>query len=70
MLHFILGLYRIVVVDEFAKVLWKGPIDRKYIVSLLYHNEHFDGLKSIPLYFKHKKFCIGMYKRLRLTSYF
>ena len=50
------------VIDEFAKVIWKGPMDRKYIVPILYDNEHFDGLKSIAGYFKHKKFCIGLSK--------
>ena len=62
----LLGLYRIAVVDDFAKVIWKGPMDRKYNVSLLYKDEHFDGLKSIALYFKHKKFCIGLEVYLKI----
>ena len=53
-------MYRIVVLDDISKVLWKGPMDRKYIVPLLYTGNHFEGLKNIAAYFKHKKFCIGL----------
>lgn len=52
-------MYRIVVIDGFAKVLWKGPMDRRYKISILFEDNHFHALKSIALYFKHKKFCIG-----------
>lgn len=67
-IRIILGLYRIVVVDEFANVIWKGPMDRRYNVSLIYNNEHFDGLKSIAGYFKHKKYCIGWFIHVSVLS--
>ena len=54
------GLYRIVVIDDIAKVLWKGHMDRKFIVALLYTDNHFDVLKNIAAYFRHKKFCISV----------
>lgn len=53
-------MYRIVVLDDISKVLWKGPMDRKIVVALLYTNSHFEGLKNIAVYFKHKKYCIGL----------
>ena len=63
------GMYRIVVIDDNAKVLWKGDMDRKFIVALLYTDSHFDVLKNIAAYFKHKKFCIECQKFYNKDTY-
>lgn len=54
-------MYRIVVMDDSPtnKPLLCGPLGRKYMVGLYFANNHFDGLRSIPAFFGHKKYCPG-----------
>jgi hypothetical protein len=53
-------MYRIVCVsdEEIPKVIWKGPLGRKYEVAILYVQGHFDAIKSISRFYKLDNFCM------------
>jgi hypothetical protein len=55
-------MYRIVCISdlEIPTVIWKGPLGRKYEVTILHAQgeNHFDALKSISRFYKLKNFCV------------
>ena len=57
-------MYRIVCISDDAvpTVLWKGPLGRKYEVTILHGEAHFDALKSISRFYKLKNFCVDCEK--------
>lgn len=57
-------MYRIICIgDECApRVLWKGPMGRKFEVVILQEKNHFDALKSISRFYKIRNFCVDCEK--------
>jgi hypothetical protein len=57
-------MYRIVCVADInvPTVIWKGPLGRKYEVTILSRNGHFEALKSISRFYKLRNYCVDCEK--------